>query len=283
MNLTNDKFEINNMDMNLYASHAKKYHLHHAEQPFFEKRTAVDCSCLQFSQTISKFYQIQIDHQEQPIFVIPDGCIDIIFECDPIAPQARVFGSTLDMQHVPLRSNIPYFGVRFLPGVMPAFLQVSAEDIFNNSINFSDIVTCPYDLIPEITKNSDIKKQIHLFLNTFSSQLKRDYSVTTNFVIQAIFQGNPDLNIKFLEQKTGYCSRHIQRIFKQDIGISIKAFSCIMRFQSAIQALTAQQQNKLSDLTYDLGYNDQAHFHKEFKKFSNMSPSGFIKYLRNYI
>ncbi|MEB3755007.1 helix-turn-helix domain-containing protein [Acinetobacter sp. MD2(2019)] len=145
-----------------------------------------------------------------------------------------------------------------------------------------DVVKCSDDFIPNITKHAHIEKQIEVFLNAFSNQLKRPYSSMTNFVIQTILQSNMEVNIKYLEQKTGYCSRHIQRVFKQDVGINIKAFSCIMRFQSAIHALTDQSCSKLSDLTYDLGYNDQAHFHKEFKKFINMSPSSFVKYLHHY-
>ena len=270
------------MDMNLSTSYVQKYHLYHAEQPFFEKRVTVHQPCLLSSKSISEFYQVKISDQQAPIFVIPDGCIDIIFECDPIHPTARICGSTLDMQHVPMRPDISYFGVRFFPGIIPNFIQASAEDIFNNSINFSDVVGCTHDLIPQIMSSNDLKQQIDLFLNTFAHQLKRNFSVTTDFIIHSISQGNTELRIKFLEEKTGYCSRHIQRVFKQDVGISIKAFSCIMRFQSAIHALTGKGTAKLSDLTYDLGYNDQAHFHKEFKKFSNMSPSGFVKYLHNY-
>lgn len=270
------------MDINSYTSHANNSHFCHTGQPFFEKRIAVHRPYLISSQTISEFYQVKITAHQQPIFVIPDGCIDIIFECNPLDPKARVFGSPLDMQHVPLLPNIPYFGIRFFPSVIPDFVQASAEEIFNSSINFTDIVGCSDDFIHKITNANDIKIQIDIFLNSFSNQLKRRYSATTNFVIQTIFQGKIDLNIKYLEEKTGYCSRHIQRVFKQDVGISIKAFSCIMRFQSAIHALSGQGSPKLSDLTYDLGYNDQAHFHKEFKKFSNMSPSRFIKYLKHY-
>lgn len=270
------------MEMNFYKSNAKKNHLCHAEQPFFEKRISVHQPYLRSSETISEFYQVKITAYQQPIFVIPDGCIDIIFKCDPLDPKARVFGSTLYMQNVPLLPNISYFGIRFFPSVIPDFVQASAEELFNNSINFTDIVDCSDDFIHHIANTNDITEQINIFLNTFSNHLKRRYSVTTKFVLQSIFQEKNELNIKSLEEKTGYCSRHIQRMFKQDIGISIKSFLCIMRFQSAIHALTGHGYTKLSDLTYDLGYNDQAHFHKEFKKFSSMSPSRFIKYLQHY-
>ncbi|HDK9104427.1 TPA: AraC family transcriptional regulator, partial [Acinetobacter baumannii] len=120
-----------------------------------------------------------------------------------------------------------------------------------------------------------------LFLNTFSERLSRKFSTTTQEVLHFIITQNNEIKIKDLERLTGYCSRHIQRMFKHDVGMSIKTFACIIRFQSAIQAMNTSKSLKLSDLTYDLGYKDQAHFHKEFKKFSQMSPSDFIKYFKN--
>lgn len=271
------------MDINSHAQTAKKYPLHHGEQPFFGNRREVYQSKIIPSQAISEFYQVKTNNQQQPILVIPDGCIDIIFECNPVKPTARVYGLILDIQNVPMQPNICYFGVRFFPGIIPEFIQVSAENLFNNIINFTDIVVNSDELIAEIATQSDIEQRIYLFLRRFSNQLKGNYSVMTEFIIKTILNDNGELRIKFLEEKTGYCSRHIQRIFKQEVGISIKAFSCIMRFQAAIHALTSQTCTRLSDLTYNLGYSDQAHLHKEFKKFINMSPSDFVKHLERYI
>ncbi|WP_120429753.1 helix-turn-helix domain-containing protein [Acinetobacter baylyi] len=271
------------MDINLHEQSEKKYLLNHGQQPFFGNRRDTYLSKILPSEAISEFYQVKNSIQQQPILVIPDGCIDIIFECDPVKPTARVCGSTLDMQNVPMQPNINYFGVRFLPGIIPEFIQASAENLLNNSINFNDIVANSADLIEQIATQNEIEQQIYLFLQRFSNQLKRNYSVTTEFIIKTILNDNEDLKLKLLEEKTGYCTRHIQRVFKHEVGISIKAFSCIMRFQSAIHALTSQTRTRLSDLTYDLGYNDQAHLHKEFKKFINMSPSGFVKHFEEYI
>lgn len=271
------------MDINLRTQSAKNYIPNHGEQPFFANRGKNYLSKILPSGAISEFYQIKNSIQQQPILVIPDGCMDIIFECNPVKPTARIFGPILHMQNVPMQPNINYFGVRFFPGVIPEFIQASAENLLNNSINFTDVVANSEDLIREIAIQSEIEQQINLFLQHFPNQLKRNYSVTTEFIISTILNDNEDFKIKLLEEKTGYCTRHIQRVFKQEIGISIKTFSCIMRFQSAIHALTSQTCTRLSDLTYDLGYNDQAHLHKEFKKFINMSPSGFVKHFEEYI
>ncbi|HDX6165045.1 TPA: AraC family transcriptional regulator, partial [Acinetobacter baumannii] len=237
--------------------------------------------CDIFSNIISEFYRLDIPNIEYPILAVPDGCIDILFECNPQHPQAHIFGSILNSEVVPLKENSPYFGIRFLPGIIPSFIKMSGEEILNKCLNFNEIIPNKKWFIEKISSEESIDQQINLFLNTFSEKLNMNLSATTQEILHLIINKNNEIKIKDLEKLTGYCSRHIQRVFKHDVGMSIKTFACIIRFQSAMQAMNTSKSLKLSDLTYDLGYNDQAHFHKEFKKFSQMSPSDFIKYFKN--
>ena len=269
------------MDMNTCVRGRDQLAQFYCDQPFFKKRIHSYQRCDAFSNIISEFYRLDIPQIESPVLAIPDGCIDILFECSPLQPQARICGSTLDSQIVPLKENTPYFGIRFLPGIIPNFIEASGEEILNQCVSFNDLVTNKSWIIEKISSEKSINQQIDLFLNVFSDGLSRKFSVMTQEIIHLIINQNNEVKIKDLERLTGYCSRHIQRVFKHDVGMSIKTFACIIRFQSAIQALNNSRGLKLSDLTYDLGYNDQAHFHKEFKKFSQMSPSDFIKYLKN--
>lgn len=253
----------------------------YCEQPFFKRGIYSYQCCEAFSNIISEFYRLDISHTEIPVLAVPDGCIDILFECNPHQPQARICGSTLNSQAIPLKENIPYFGIRFSPGIIPKFLEISGEDILNQSLNFNELVPDKDWLIEKISSSQTINQQVNLFLKAFSGELLRKFSVTTQEVLHIIIHQNHEIKVKDLERITGYCSRHMQRIFKHDVGMSIKTFACIIRFQFALQAMNHSTDIKLSHLTYDLGYNDQAHFHKEFKKFSKMSPTEFIKYLRN--
>lgn len=270
------------MDMNCTTAKMTKFNTSYGEQPFFQKRIQTHQRCNAYSNTISEFYKLNISDQHPPVIVIPDGCMDIIFECNQTQPKALICGLLLDTQVVPLKADTPYFGIRFLPGVIPSFIDASGEEILNKVIDFKELICDKNDLIENIASLKLIEDQIHLFLTTFEKQLTRNFSKMTEYIIHSIIHQNNHIKIKDLEESTGYSYRHIQRIFKQDVGISIKAFSCIIRFQSAIHALNESKIPKLSDLTYDLGYNDQAHFYKEFKKFSHMSPTDFIKHLKNY-
>lgn len=238
--------------------------------------------CTIDSKAISDFYLIEFQQTDSPTWVIPDGCIDILFECDRNNPNAWICGSTLSTHDVPMLANTPYFGIRFLPGIIPSFIDASASTILNNCIDFKVLVPGAEDIVERIVYADSIAVKIDIFLNYFAETLNRKLASTTEFILYLLLHQPHGFKIKELEKLTGYCCRHIQRTFKHDIGMSIKSLACIIRFQYAIHALNLPKQPSLVALTYELGYNDQAHFHKEFKRFSNMSPTHFIKYLHSY-
>lgn len=85
-----------------------------------------------------------------------------------------------------------------------------------------------------------------------------------------------DYSIQKLVQKTGFSHKHFIRIFDQQIGIKPKMLSRIYKFQKAIQLLENRQSIKWTDLSYECGYYDQAHFIKEFQAFSGINPSSYF-------
>ncbi|TVQ72840.1 MAG: AraC family transcriptional regulator, partial [Oceanospirillales bacterium] len=44
---------------------------------------------------ISHFYSFEMSHSSQETIAIPDGCVDIIFDCDSSKGTAEVFGTPM--------------------------------------------------------------------------------------------------------------------------------------------------------------------------------------------
>ena len=70
--------------------------------------------------------------------------------------------------------------------------------------------------------------------------------------------------------------RQLQRLFKNAVGISPKLYSRIVRFRSAYQQAQAGKLHGWTDVAYDLGYTDQAHFVKDFKSFTGQTPTALF-------
>src|SRR5215831_9484068 len=75
-----------------------------------------------------------------------------------------------------------------------------------------------------------------------------------------------------------YCRlslRQLQRQFDQTTGVSPKALARAIRFESIRERLMFNPNVNLTDLAYEFGYSDQAHFIKDFKALTGKTPGEF--------
>lgn len=245
------------------------------EQPWFVLNAAQHYSLIASANpAISHFYSFEVAPCAEMTLAIPDGCVDIVFDCDPVNPRARVCGTTLEARGAEMLHNHHYFGVRFAPGIIPDFLDVMAEEIPDREFSFLDVVPDARLAFEQIVQSGNFSRQIALFNASFTSRLVRKASAMTQLVIQAMRQQQGNIRIDRLAALTGYTSRTLQRQFRQDTGLSPKAFSRILRCQSALGAIH-QHGLSASDLAFDLGFSDQSHFLREFKKFVSTTPGDF--------
>lgn len=89
--------------------------------------------------------------------------------------------------------------------------------------------------------------------------------------IAAIVQHKGALQIE-KDLHTGLSPRQLRRLFEFYVGDSAKKFSQIVRFQNLLLASPSAAMLKQEKVFFDLGYYDQAHFIKEFKRFYGTSP-----------
>jgi AraC-like DNA-binding protein len=77
---------------------------------------------------------------------------------------------------------------------------------------------------------------------------------------------------KDLSDQYGFSERYIQRLFIENVGLTPRSFFKIHRFNKSLE-LVRSSDSSLTSIAYDCGYYDQAHFIKEFKKYTGMTPS----------
>lgn len=71
--------------------------------------------------------------------------------------------------------------------------------------------------------------------------------------------------------------RTLERKFKQSSGHTVKDVSGLMRFEQARNRLWHQPQTNLAALAQELGYTDQSHLSREFKRYSGSTPGAFAR------
>ena len=71
--------------------------------------------------------------------------------------------------------------------------------------------------------------------------------------------------------------RTLERKFKQSSGHTVKDVAALMRFEQARNRLWLHPAASLAALAYELGYTDQSHLSREFRRYSGTTPAAFAR------
>ena len=245
----------------------------HNKQPWLVMNAAQKFTLVNSTHPdISHFYTFEASNIKQTPVAIPDGCIDLLFDCDSEMPTAEVFGSPLEAMKIELIADHRYFGVRYQSGVMPDFLNISAVELADNHYNLNDLLPESNQLVETINQQQDFSIQVDIFNQFMNKKMQREQSPLTALIIYEINKRQGNVKIKELEEITGVSIRTLQRKFQENMGMSPKTYSRIIRCQSAIYKINHDDKVTLLDLAFDLGFTDQPHFLKEFKKLVSTTP-----------
>jgi len=71
--------------------------------------------------------------------------------------------------------------------------------------------------------------------------------------------------------------RTLERNFKQSSGHTVKDVSALIRFEQVRNQLWHVPNTNLAALAHELGYTDQSHLSREFKRYSGTTPAAFAR------
>lgn len=170
-------------------------------------------------------------------------------------------------------------GIIFSPLGAYRIFKLRHSELKNKIFALEDILGKPARDIQELTANTELISQkiqiIQSYLITLVSQSEPD--LILDYCLRQIESSKGLITVTELEKKTGYSSRWLYEKFLEKVGLSPKTLSSVTRFMQFYQA---SAKNPDADFFKQDIYNyfyDQAHFIKEFKRFTGFSPSKFIK------
>jgi len=198
--------------------------------------------------------------------VIPNGKIDLIFSKNT---DNSLNIALLGLETKPKYANIDiinFFSISFNPLAVEYVFGFSVADLLNTGKilpeNFWNFTID--DLNDFSSFCSKASQKIHSLLPKEIDERKRK-------LFELIMAANGEISIKELAQEVCWTERQINRYFKGQFGLSLKAFCNILRFQASLKHI------KEGKLYPQLNFTDQSHFIKEIKKLSGVSPKELFK------
>lgn len=175
--------------------------------------------------------------------------------------------------------NSPDIGTVLVFFTETGFAQFSSHpthDLFNQSIaldnifNRNDVAETEERLA---SARSD-KQRVNLVEKFMLSQLK-DIQ-TDKLIVEAvklIYQSRGTIRIRELNDHLAISQSPFEKRFRKVVGTTPKKFASIVRFNTVLEGVKSTK--SLTEICYENGFFDQAHFTKEFRQFTGDSPENF--------
>ncbi|WP_439490284.1 helix-turn-helix domain-containing protein [Algoriphagus sp.] len=170
--------------------------------------------------------------------------------------------------------------VKFTPYGLSRFTAIAASQLTNTSLSASklwgDFIR---DLHRQIMATQVVSNKIELIEEFLIERLNEPDELDKYiFRLADSIRNDVGLNTcRHLVQKAPVSRRHVERRFKHLIGVNGQTLGRISHFDKAKSLIMKQQLASLTDIGYRSGYFDQAHFSKEFKRFTSCSPKVFFQ------
>ena len=207
------------------------------------------------------------------------GQVDYQTAYDRIAlPSSIISGLRKSFRLVNYAPNTGNLLVIFKELGAKVFIREPLHELLDDSISLADMTGYQnlsafeeqLAFAPTKIQRIDILEQFLLSKLTYS---KSDALIIT--ALHKIHTVKGILRIKELANSLYISQDAFEKRFRRVVGISPKQFCYIVRMKASVN--DGMKANLLSELAFNAGYFDQAHFNKDFKLFTGQTPSDFLK------
>jgi len=123
-----------------------------------------------------------------------------------------------------------------------------------------------------------VEEAVHLIEQYFMNARSR---VATDSMLfkagVAMREANGTRPVSHIAEAAHATVRTLERKFKRSSGRTVKDVSGLMRFEQVRNHLWAHPHSSLAGLAHELGYADQPHLSREFKRYSGTTPAAFAR------
>ena len=220
------------------------------------------------SDFVERFYMLKNhSNSDKEVVLIPDGRIDIFFTTN----ETKQFNCTLiGLETQPSTAFFPakstFLGVSLKLLSVEYILNTSISDILNSSKNLPiDFWDFTYDDFKDF--EGFCSKMSRKIMDCVHSEIDD----RKQKLINLIYETYGSLTIKEYAEKTCWTERQINRYFNHFFGLSLKVFCNILRFKASFKHI------QHGILYPEQNYSDQAHFIREVKKLTKVTPKELFK------
>ncbi|ASZ12578.1 helix-turn-helix domain-containing protein [Chitinophaga pendula] len=230
------------------------------------------------------------EEQQSSIEVLPDGYAEIIFHfgsscsisyngsLQPL-PSPFMMGLLNQPIHVYTERRLEVIGIRCYPWMVFDLLGLPSD---KNSVHiFEHPLARLQSKLNEFVEEGRIESAIDHVKQHFLDARSRVAVDSMLFKAGvAMRAANGAIPVSQVAAAAHATVRTLERSFKQSSGYTVKDVSGLIRFEQVRNKLWLYPDANIAGLAHEMGYTDQSHLSREFKRYSGTTPAAFARKIK---
>jgi AraC-like DNA-binding protein len=230
---------------------------------------------LRGQQTTAWKHRLFADGNTGLVFNLGDASLHMA-DSRPLQQSSWLYGQINTYRDISLSGNINWIVVVFHPYGAYHLFGVPATEWYDCFFPAQEVLGEQLNILSSrLASLADINEQVGQLDRALLRLLDKQQAPDSVVIAAAkhITAQEGSLPISSLLKTLAVNERTLERKFKYCTGMTPKQFSAITRLNASakrVQKMT--RDNRLTDVAYDSGYFDQAHFIRDFKKYTGITP-----------
>jgi transcriptional regulator GlxA family with amidase domain len=171
--------------------------------------------------------------------------------------------------------TVDLLGVRFWTGRGGAVLRVPVWQLQDQLIAASNVIS-RIDRLADDLRNIARDQRTGLLARELSNYLRPVHGSSLpaiDHALSLIVTSRGTLPIESIARKIGVTRRHLERRFRNEVGLRAKHLARIVRVHTALRFIDDRSPMSGAEIAAVCGYSDQAHLIREFKALTGTTPA----------
>jgi len=225
--------------------------------------------------------------------IVPDGCIELVLNLadrfvqvdagGSLQPRELLVGQMTRPTVAAPTGEVDLIGIRFWPGRAGAVLRTPMWELQDHLIAASAVLPGVAGLADQLRELSPSARLVRLtdVLSPLCARVVPERLRRVDAALTHIAATHGMLTIDRLAEWTGVTRRHLERQFRDEVGLRVKQVARITRIQSVLTVVQSQGTLSGAEIAARFGYSDQAHLIHECRALTGSTPRQLVTTTRS--
>ncbi|MBV9458047.1 MAG: AraC family transcriptional regulator [Bradyrhizobium sp.] len=179
-----------------------------------------------------------------------------------------------------LGEKVDVFTVHFQPSGLHRLFGIPMDGLTDQAFDAASVLGHPVTTLEQfLADDVSFDERVCTATKFLIDRLaKSDTPDVVALTANRVFLGRGKFDIPMGASNAGLSIRQFERRFDRCIGITPRLYAKIVRFYAALLMKLTAPERTWTDITYALGYYDQMHMVRDFRRLAGESPTQYVRH-----